>query len=506
MPLCNYAPSSYTFPRTQTHSVCVFVCTINRQYIEDSMRRLISIIVPALLVIMGLVSAPQNAFGQFVTNTPASGDSAPIATQSSAANTTATSTAPSSGFGFATNTPVGPTSTPTTTPTATSTPTATPTNTNTPTATFTPTNTPTPTPTPNGPFSYPEGINPLTGLMYPDAEAQARRNLIVKISNYPPIVRPQSGVNAADIVYEYEAEGGVTRFAAIFRSQAPERVGSIRSARLLDIELATMYRALLTYSGTSEPIQQLLLGEDFFEFQLISPLIGHEENQSNNCDETPFCRNFALMDNGVAREHTLFGNTNNMWAVATRQNTNTGYAAFGFAFSEFADANGLPVNDVYVQWYGQADARWQYDAENERYIRFTDNQPHMDAADGEQLWADNLIIIEVPHVDRPDLFPEGATYTSLGVELWDQGRAYVMREGQWYQGYWRRRDREPGSALQVIFGDNTPIMLKPGRTWVTVVRGLGNVTVNEDPIDVYATATLMALTPSPTPLDIQEGD
>ena len=41
-------------------------------------------------------------------------------------------------------------------------------------------------PEPIGPRSYPLGINPLTGLPYPSDEAQDRRNLIVKISNWPP--------------------------------------------------------------------------------------------------------------------------------------------------------------------------------------------------------------------------------------------------------------------------------------------------------------------------------
>src|SRR4051794_26562614 len=89
-------------------------------------------------------------------------------------------------FDFATNTPAGPTSTPSRTATATDTPTATATASFTPTATDTPTETPSPTPTPNGPFSYPENINPLTGQEYPSEAAKARRNLIVKISNYPP--------------------------------------------------------------------------------------------------------------------------------------------------------------------------------------------------------------------------------------------------------------------------------------------------------------------------------
>ena len=81
-----------------------------------------------------------------------------------------------------------------------------------------------------GPWDYPHGINPLTGLPYPNDEALKRRNLIVKVSNWPPRVRPQHAVNQADLVYEYEAEGGVTRFAAIYRNNAPEQVGSIRSA------------------------------------------------------------------------------------------------------------------------------------------------------------------------------------------------------------------------------------------------------------------------------------
>jgi hypothetical protein len=191
--------------------------------------------------------------------------------------------------------------------------------------------------------------------------------------------------------------------------------------------------------------------------------------------------------------------------LATRRNVNTGYQARGFAFSETPDEGGANANDVYVEWYGQADARWQYIPETGRYVRFSDGVPHNDAATNEQLWADNLVIIEVPHNERPDLFPEGATYESLEIALWDQGRAYVVREGRLYQGYWRRRDKNPGSALQVIYGNNIPIMLKPGRTWVTVVRGLGNVTISENLTDMPATATAIALSATPTTLPTESG-
>jgi hypothetical protein len=465
------------------------------------MRRLTSILIGLLLCSFVISFEPGTVEGQFATNTP-SGNGGGFQVPTEAGDTGS-----SNGFSFATNTPDGPTNTPTNTATASNTPSPTATASHTPTATYTPSDTPTPTATPNGPFSYPDGVNALTGLAFPNEEARARRNLIVKISNYPPIVRPQHGVNQADIVYEYEAEGGVTRFAAIFRSNAPEYVGSVRSARLADIELATMYRALLAYSGTSEPIQHLLTTPPFFEYQIISPLVGHGENQVNDCSETPFCRNDALRENGVPREHTLFANTQRIWDEATRQNTNTGYIAFGFAFNDFPDAGGEAANDIHIEWWGQTNARWQYDPDSGHYLRFTDGVPHYDAADGEQLWVDNLIIVEVPYIDRPDLFPEGATYTSLGIELWGQGFAYVLRDGLYYRGYWRRNENmAAGQALQVIYGNNTPIMLKPGRTWVTLVRGLGNANISEEYTDLAATATLMALTPSPTPLDVESDD
>lgn len=396
---------------------------------------------------------------------------------------------------FATNTPSGPTPTPsaTLTPSATATYTPTPTDTATATHTSTPTETPTetpsPTPTPVGPFSYPEGISPLTGLPYPNEAAMARRNLLVKISNYPTLVRPQSGVNAADVVFEYEVEGGVTRFAAIYRSNNPDHVGPVRSGRLVDLELVPMYEALFAYSGTSEPIRDLIFAQPW-SLQVLSPSIG------DNCEEAGFCR-FPQDDR--AFEHTLYLDTNVAWDRATRRGINTGYRARGFAFAEQPDPGGEVAIDALVDYYGQTDARWQYDTATGRYLRFTESVPHFDAADGEQLWADNIVIIEVPHEERPDLFEPESRSASQQINLWDQGRAYLLRDGVYYQGFWRRQNTEPGSALQLVYGNNVPMMMKPGRTWVMVTRWMNYVVLSDQQPDMAATATTIALTPTNTP-------
>ncbi|HRL10969.1 MAG TPA: DUF3048 domain-containing protein, partial [Aggregatilineales bacterium] len=66
-----------------------------------------------------------------------------------------------------------------------------------------------------GPVQFPLDVNPLTGLVVDDPAVLQRRPIVAKISNAPPLVRPQAGVGQADLVYEHYAEGGLTRFSAV---------------------------------------------------------------------------------------------------------------------------------------------------------------------------------------------------------------------------------------------------------------------------------------------------
>ncbi len=329
----------------------------------------------------------------------------------------------------------------------------------------------------SGPAQYPLNYNSMTGLPYPDQAAMERRNLIVKISNFPPIVRPQSGVNQADLVFEVESESGITRFAAIFRSQAPRHVGSVRSARLLDLELMTMYSAFLAYSGTSIPIQRILWSSPHAAYA-FSPLTG------NNCEDAGFCR---YDQSGVGYEHTLYLDSEQLYRLGTARGINQGYKARGFAFDSQPDVGGQSLAEVGINWWGEGNALWQYDSGHERWLRYTDGVAHFDALDGMQLWADNLIVLQVPHARRPDLFVAGADDESLEVQLWGSGPALVMRDGRWYSGNWLRFSRATTVALQLSHtGSDKPIRLKPGRSWISIVRNLRDVTLSEYLTDIIA--------------------
>ena len=107
-------------------------------------------------------------------------------------------------------------------------------------------------------------------------------------------------------------------------------------------------------------------------------------------------------------------------------------------------------------------------------------------------------MVEAEHRDRPDLFEPESKTASLDIVLEGQGRVMVFRDGQWFQGFWRRENAEPWNALVLIYGNNQPIMLKPGRSWVSVVRGFGDVITNEQQADMVATGTALALSATPT--------
>jgi len=385
--------------------------------------------------------------------------------------------------------------------------------TNTPRPTVPPTNTPRPSPTPPpatptpivvGPEEYPENINSLTGLPYPNEEARNRRNLIVKVSNFPELVRPQSGLDKADIVFEYEVEGAVTRFAAIYRSQGADHVGSIRSARLLDLELVPMFGALLAYSGANEWIDNYIMQSDW-HWRALTP----QHGVNDPCQRFP--------EEGKAYEHTMFCNTFKLWEVAEERMVNDGHKMRGLAFSTVPDPGGEPARDIFIDyWNERQDTRWQYNPDDGRYYRWNNGLPHIDAITRKQLAADNVVILEAEHVNRPDILDSEVSGVVIETLLWGSGRAWLFRDGLWYKGEWHHPQGKMGLWLKFP-GGVEPMHLKPGQSWFEVVRPvMYGVEVSAEPVDAQATemaiyakqtesaaatATYMApyITPSPTP-------
>ena len=363
----------------------------------------------------------------------------------------------------ATDTPL-PTETATPLPTATDTPVPTQQPIEVATATAVVTDTPTPEPTstatpePVGIPTLAANVCPLTGVAVDDMAKLERRPLAIKVSNAPSIVRPQAGLDKADVVFEHMAEAQLTRFTAIFLSQDADKVGSVRSARLIDLEIPAMFKSIFAFSGASGGVKLKIKESDFAD-RVLSPDPGF--------NDPGFKR---VPAEGKAYEHTLFTDTPTLWEIATERDVNGRQDLEGWAFAETAPAGGQAVSELDVVYRANvASAEYRYDATSEAYMRYVMGDPHTDEITGEQLSAKNVIVLYANHVET-DIVEDSTgakPYYSIEIQLWGQGPAKILRDGQMYDVTWSRPNRD--DLIRFLDASGNSFLMKPGNTWIQVV-------------------------------------
>ena len=285
-----------------------------------------------------------------------------------------------------------------------------------------------------GPDSYPANINPLTGEEV-DPAVLARMPIAAKIANFPYAVRPQWGLALADLVFEHLAEAGVTRFTAIFEQNDAAKVGSIRSARFIDTEIAPMFGAILVTSGSSLGTMQHLRSNPWFLGANLWRLVSEETRYvcPPLCHETPDDTN------------TLFASTTAVRQATAANTAPDAHAQSGFVFSEAVPAGGAPTTEVLVDLSSAAHVAWRYNTAANRYTRWQDKDPsgelsaHVDAATNQPITDRNVVVLFVNYQNNfvPEDFRDGGN-CGLEVQLWTAGPARIFRDGQMFLGRWHR--------------------------------------------------------------------
>ena len=300
-----------------------------------------------------------------------------------------------------------------------------------------------------------ENRNPLTGEVVADPAVLQRRPLAVKISNAPAsYVRPQSGLNAADIVFEHITEAVVTRFTVLFYSEFPETVGPIRSARLVDVELPAMYDAALSYSGTSAGVGNRLFQSDFASRVISTGAPGY----------------YRTGDTSKPYEHTLYAYPERLLNSLGEENRAPQFGSY-MAFSSEAPAGGTAASTISIDFRSET-VEWRYDPETNLYYRWAAGVPHNDGETNEQVFARNIVIPFANHVNDPTICEQIAAdgtcqLLSVQVQLWGQGQVIIFRDGQRYDGIWKREGRN--DMLTFYDAAGNPLPLQIGNTWVEIM-------------------------------------
>lgn len=317
-------------------------------------------------------------------------------------------------------------------------------------------------------------VCPLNGDLFTKTEKDAwdaRRPLAVMIENHPE-ARPQSGLHRADIVFEALAEGGVTRFMAMFYCDAVRSdvtLAPVRSARTYYIDWASGFNKPLYVhvGGANLPGPADALGQ-------LSDYgwVGENDINQFSVGYPTFKRNYNRIEGKeIATEHTMVSSTEKLWQYAAdkRHWTNLdpdgddwkdGYK--GWSFTDGDPGKGSVNTLSYEFWEGNSEygVKWDYDKATNSYLRTMAGEPHKDLETGKQISVKNVIVMNMKSKVADEL--KHMLYQTLGT-----GTAVLFQNGEAIEVNWSKPKRES----ELVFTDKKgkPVDLVKGKVWISVV-------------------------------------
>jgi hypothetical protein len=263
---------------------------------------------------------------------------------------------------------------------------------------------------------------------------------LIQIPN-DEFARDQNGLQAADVIFEYLAEGGITRLTAIYNN-APDVIGPMRSARFISLKLGRHYKGLLFQSGESQATQARAAQDPTPQF---FDTIGYQYRAA-----PPRYAPDNLMIKGPsvkAAEDNYFSWIPAFTITKTRPSLTGGSAA--------ATVN---IDEHY--------SVYKYDPVMGTYQKTEEGHPYSDASLNQPLRIEMLINLHT----RETLLDVGDGH---GAHIHDydmdgSGRIEVFYKGLQYGGTWSSTDSH--GPLTFTLDGGQALTLPPGLVWIDVTR------------------------------------
>jgi len=284
----------------------------------------------------------------------------------------------------------------------------------------------------------------INGLLADPAEAY-RRPAAVMIENDPD-ARPQSGLSNADIVYETLAEGGITRYEAIYQTSDEARLGPVRSARPYFAEIADEYNPLYAHvGGSNEALTGLHEGkytgvEDVDEY-FFGPYF--ERIKSRPGPHNVYTTLSRLRQVIIDKDWSASASVNS-WLFSDEPKTSTTLASdisFDFSTPLFA-------------------ARFMYDAKTSSYARILADKADVDQETKKQIFVTTVIAQLVDVADIPN-----DPKLRVNIDLDSGGVAHIFYRGQLITGTWKKEN----NRTRYYDEAGQEIVFPRGKMWIGLV-------------------------------------
>jgi hypothetical protein len=292
----------------------------------------------------------------------------------------------------------------------------------------------------------------LSGLPVAD-EINQRPVVGVMIEN-SAAARPQSGLSEAGVVFEAIAEGGITRFLALFQDQQPTNIGPVRSARPYYVQWNQGFQAAYAHVGGSADALQNIKDwgvQDINQFSTPGPF---------------------RRESSRAAPHNMYSNVAELANVATQKGFKSDFKGFE---RKTAEPSKQPTARNISVGISSAiyNSNYVYDQASNTYLRSEGGAPQTDANTGKQL-APNVVVTMVVPMTPGGKTSQGGSYSNYNVI--GTGPVQIFQDGVVIAGNWNKADTN--APLSFTDSSGKALKLNPGQTWITAVSSAAKVTYN----------------------------
>lgn len=288
-------------------------------------------------------------------------------------------------------------------------------------------------------------LNPLTGTEI-DEDKFGYRPVAVMINNLNIAQPVQTGVNKADVVYETEVEGGITRLLAVFKDvTAVEQLGPVRSARYPYVDLSLGHDAVYIHCG-QDPTYCAPHLKDIDDISIGPGVCGGKR-----------------IANGLASEHTLYTFGDKLFEgirdkkISTTVKNNDLWQDFAKEDEQITLTDGT-CSKVTVPFSNSSKSVFNYDSQKEKYTLYSGASARTDYVTKDTIDVKNLFVLLTSITDYPDGY-----HRQIAL---DSGEGYYFSNGSYAKIKWSKGSSENAFKFTDVSGNR--LKVNAGNSWVCI--------------------------------------
>ena len=281
-----------------------------------------------------------------------------------------------------------------------------------------------------------------------DENLEGQKFVGVMVENSTISRQGMQGLSEAKVVYEALAEGGITRFLAIFSEPAEDfAVGPIRSARDYFLDWAEEFSLRFVHVGGSDSVMdRIAQGANIIDIDEYG-------------DEDLFFR-----DNRYVKPHNAFAEIKDLFYKGDNDLVNQKDFIFTKDDVVLDKRNtGLSINFGHENYH----VDYVYDEQFQTYLRSNGGKPHIDHLNEKQIGVKNILIQEVSFNVVDDKL-------RLDMDTTTGGKCVFMTQGTHQACEWSH----DGEFTRYQIGGED-VQFNKGNLWIEVVGGFATYEIDE---------------------------